>query len=66
MKPKSKKTTRKQKTTAAIERSRYATAMRFFGRAPKAQARNNAIKIGAGSSSMVAAPPAAAVVDPGA
>jgi hypothetical protein len=48
---------------AAIQRSRYATAMRFFDRPPKAQSRNNPIKIGAGSTSMVLAPPTPSVVN---
>lgn len=43
---------------AALQKSKYATAMRFFDRAPKAQSRNNQVKIGAGSSSMVVGAPA--------
>ena len=48
----------------ALQRSRYATAMRFFDRPPKAQTRNNAIKIGAGSmAGTVGAPPAPSVIN---
>jgi hypothetical protein len=42
---------------AALQKSKYATAKRFFDRAPKAQARNNKIEIGKGSTSMVVGAP---------
>lgn len=52
-KKKSKKVRKAKDSKPAVQKSKVSTAMYFFDRRPKSQARNNMIEIGKGSSSRI-------------